>query len=158
MVQIDFKLALAFRKFNFPISTILTPRHYLVNILKSWMTNYSWIPGQTFRKQRYALYNDSKINDIKLRSDILSDFLSSQVHSPKLSLAIHSQQIVSNPQKSPMGLACLVLTMLWFGEAESESRKLCFPLLVKWYLPTVSGPFEFDIILSRWSTFQDFFV
>lgn len=115
VIGVDFMLALVLRTFNFPISMISTPKQYLLNTLKSWMTNYSWILGQTFRKQRCELYNGSKINDIKLRSDRLSDSLSFQVSSPKLSLAIHSQQIVSNPPKSSVGLDCWVPTRLWFG-------------------------------------------
>lgn len=106
VIGVDFMLALVLRTFHFPIPMI-NSQQYLLNILKSWMTNYSWILGQTFRKQRCELCNGSKINDIKLRSDRLPDSLSFQVSS-KLSLAVHSQRIATNPQKSSVGLDCSV--------------------------------------------------
>lgn len=77
VVRVGFMLTMAFRKLNFTILPTLRkyPPKYLVNILKLGMTNYSCILGQTFGKQRYELYNGSKINDIRFRFDILSDTL-----------------------------------------------------------------------------------
>lgn len=132
VVRIEFMLAMAIRKCSFPISTILTkyPKKYLVNVLKSWVTCYSWILSQIFRKQRYDLYNGRKINDIKLRSARLSDSLSFQVSSPKLMLAIHSEQIVSNFGKNPVGLGLfgpdyLVICLAENWEYKAVSSTTC---------------------------------
>lgn len=126
VVTMEFVL-LAFRKFNFPISTNVTKclRKYFMNVPRSWIINCSWILGQTFGKQEYGLYNGIKINDIKCRSDRISDSLAFQFSSPKLSLAIHSEQTVSNPQKSPVGLGlfgpdCAVVWLGWKLRAESH--------------------------------------
>lgn len=47
----------------------------LANLLKLGMTNYHWILGKTFGKQRHKQSNGSKTNAIKFKFDILSDTL-----------------------------------------------------------------------------------